>query len=184
MRKSRPATVFFAVMTAFVMVFACAAAEGSNYPTFRDALRFAQENKPQEMDLGTVKYTAKYLWQIRNALPEDAVLHFTTTGYGDPVTEETTDLLISKRIRTSIDEIEWLIQLCPNLKTIDVTDHYYLGNKGMIELVEKYPEIDPAHTLYIDDMPRNCEAGKAAGFITLHLPKNGPIADYIEFKDN
>ena len=73
MRKSRPATVFFAVMTALVMVFACAAAEGSNYPTFRDALRFAQENKPQEMDLGTVKYTAKYLWQIRNALPEDAV---------------------------------------------------------------------------------------------------------------
>ena len=142
MRKSRPATVFFAVMTALVMVFACAAAEGSNYPTFRDALRFAQENKPQEMDLGTVKYTAKYLWQIRNALPEDAVLHFTTTGYGDPVTEETTDLLISKRIRTSIDEIEWLIQLCPNLKTIDVTDHYYLGNKGMIELVEKYPEIE------------------------------------------
>ena len=51
-------------------------------------------------------------------------------------------------------------------------------------LLEKYPETDPAHTLYIDDMSRNCEAGKAAGFITLHLPTNGPIAEYIEFTDN
>lgn len=50
-------------------------------------------------------------------------------------------------------------------------------------LLEKYPEIVPAHTLYIDDMPRNCETGKAFGFITLNLPANGQIADYIEFDD-
>lgn len=51
-------------------------------------------------------------------------------------------------------------------------------------LLEKYPEIDPAHTLYIDDMSRNCKAGEAVGFITLNLPTNGPIADYIELTED
>ena len=49
-------------------------------------------------------------------------------------------------------------------------------------LLQKYPEIDPAHTLYIDDIARNCEAGKEFGFITLNLPYNGVIADFIEFR--
>ncbi len=48
-------------------------------------------------------------------------------------------------------------------------------------LLQKYPEIDPAHTLYIDDMPRNCKTGEKFGFITLNLPHNGVIADFIEF---
>ncbi len=142
MRINRLAAVFLAVLTAAVTVFGGAAADGSNYPTFRDALRYAEENHPGEMDLGTVKYTAKYLWQIRKAMPEDAVLRFTTTGYGDPVTEASTEVFFRKNIKTTADEIEWLIQLCPDLKTIDVTEHYYLGNKSMIALLEKYPEIE------------------------------------------
>ena len=142
MRKIRPVRAILAVLAAMVLAVGSAAADGSNYPTFRDALRYAEENHPQEMDLGTVKYTAKYLWQIRKAMPEDAVLHFTTTGYGEPLTEESTEIVVGKKLKTSTEEIEWLIQLCPNLKKIDTTEHYYLGNKGMIELTEKYPDID------------------------------------------
>ena len=50
-------------------------------------------------------------------------------------------------------------------------------------LLKTYPEIDPAHTLYIDDMKRNCEAGEKMGFIILNLPHNGVIADFIELKE-
>ena len=50
-------------------------------------------------------------------------------------------------------------------------------------LLKKYPEIDPKHTLYIDDLARNCAAGEKFGFITLNLPHNGVIADHIEFKE-
>ena len=142
MRKRKPAAVLLAVLAALILAAGSAAADGSAYPTFRDALRYAEENHPQEMDLGTVKYTAKYLWQIRKALPEDAVLHFVTTGYGDPVSEETTEIVIGKKNQASADEIEWLIGLCPKLKMIDTTDHYEYGNKRMIELIEKYPEIE------------------------------------------
>ncbi len=51
-------------------------------------------------------------------------------------------------------------------------------------LLKKYPEIDPASSLYIDDLQHNCEAGKKAGFITLNLPHNGVIADFIEFRED
>ena len=51
-------------------------------------------------------------------------------------------------------------------------------------LLKKYPEIDPTHTLYIDDLPRNCEAGAKFGFITLSLPHNGVIEDFIEFRED
>ena len=50
-------------------------------------------------------------------------------------------------------------------------------------LLKTYPEIDPAQTLYIDDLSWNCETGKKFGFITLNLPHNGVIADYIEFRE-
>ena len=51
-------------------------------------------------------------------------------------------------------------------------------------LLKKYPEIDPTHTLYIDDLPRTCEAGAKFGFITLSLPHNGVIEDFIEFRED
>ena len=142
MRKGRLLKSIAAGLAALILAMGSAAAEGSRYPTFRDALRYAQENHPSEMELGTVKYGAKYLWQIRQAMGEDGILHFTTTGYGGTLTEKSTEITVGKNQRISTEEIEWLIRLCPELKKIDVTEHYYLGNKGMIALVEAYPDID------------------------------------------
>ncbi len=51
-------------------------------------------------------------------------------------------------------------------------------------LLKKYPEIDPAHTLFIDDLPWNIKTGDKLGFITLNLPYNGVIADFIEFSED
>ena len=68
-----------------------------------------------------------------------------------------------------------------------IVSYEYLLNKPDPRIYElllkKYPEIDPARTLYIDDVARNCEAGRKFGFITLNLPRNGVIEDFIEFKD-
>ena len=50
-------------------------------------------------------------------------------------------------------------------------------------LLKTYPEIDPEHTLFIDDMERNCIAGAQAGLITLCLPAEGDIAGYLEFTE-
>ena len=50
-------------------------------------------------------------------------------------------------------------------------------------LLKTYPEIDPAHTLFIDDVERNCLAGAQAGLLTLCLPAEGEIAPYLEFTE-
>lgn len=49
------------------------------------------------------------------------------------------------------------------------------------KLTESFPEIDPAHTLFVDDVKANTDGGGKAGFLTLTLPKNGVITDYLEF---
>lgn len=51
-------------------------------------------------------------------------------------------------------------------------------------LLKQYPEIDPTHTLYIDDISGNCETGQKLGFITLNLPFNGIIANFIEIRED
>lgn len=48
-------------------------------------------------------------------------------------------------------------------------------------LFRTYPEIDPSHTLYIDDVARNCEGGRKAGLIAFNLPADGTIEDCLEF---
>jgi FMN phosphatase YigB (HAD superfamily) len=51
-------------------------------------------------------------------------------------------------------------------------------------LLKTYPEIDPAHTLFIDDVAANCEGGARAGLLTLNLPAGGTAADYLTIREN
>ena len=46
-------------------------------------------------------------------------------------------------------------------------------------LLKTYPEIDPAHTLFIDDVAANCEVGAKAGLLTLNLPAAASAADFL-----
>ena len=57
-------------------------------------------------------------------------------------------------------------------------------NPGIFEeLLKTYPEIDPSHTLFVDDREKNTAAGAKMGFITLNLPAGGTIEDYLEFNE-
>lgn len=51
-------------------------------------------------------------------------------------------------------------------------------------LHKTYPEIDPAHTLFIDDRKPNTDAGAKAGLLVLNLPKDGVIEDYLEITED
>ena len=50
-------------------------------------------------------------------------------------------------------------------------------------LLKTYPEIDPSHTLFIDDVKANCDGGSKAGLLTLNLPPAGVIEDYLEIRE-
>ena len=57
-------------------------------------------------------------------------------------------------------------------------------NPGIFEhLLKTYPEIDPAHSLFVDDREKNTEAGAKMGFLTLNLPARGTIKDYLEITE-
>lgn len=57
-------------------------------------------------------------------------------------------------------------------------------NPGIFEhLLKTYPEIDPAHSLFVDDREKNTEVGAKMGFLTLNLPARGTIDDYLEFTE-
>lgn len=47
-------------------------------------------------------------------------------------------------------------------------------------LMETYPEIDPKHTLFVDDRQVNAEAAEKAGLLGLALPANGVIEEYLD----
>lgn len=47
-------------------------------------------------------------------------------------------------------------------------------------LLKTYPEIDPAHTLFVDDVKANCDGGSKAGLLTLNLPAAGVIEEYLK----
>lgn len=50
---------------------------------------------------------------------------------------------------------------------------------GIYKLIISKYQLDPAHTVFIDDMPVNIEAAKAAGLKTVLLPVGGYILDYL-----
>ena len=51
-------------------------------------------------------------------------------------------------------------------------------------LLKTYPEIDPKHTLFIDDRKPNAEAGAKAGLQALNIPKNAVIEDYLTITED
>ncbi len=49
-------------------------------------------------------------------------------------------------------------------------------------LISKY-SLDPAHSVFIDDMPENIEGAKAAGLKGILLPVGGHIMDYLTVEE-
>lgn len=70
--------------------------------------------------------------------------------------------------------VEWTLKNCPALK---IAKRLFFSNEiGMskpdprcYELVLRETGINPAETVYVDDLPANIEAGRAFGFQCLHV---------------
>ena len=56
---------------------------------------------------------------------------------------------------------------------------------GIFEyLLKTCPEIDPSHSLFVDDREKNTEAGAKMGFLTLNIPAGGTIAEHLKITDD
>ncbi|MBQ2541507.1 MAG: HAD family phosphatase [Paludibacteraceae bacterium] len=78
--------------------------------------------------------------------------------------------------------VDWTLAHCPELRQ---ARRLFFSNEirmakpdpGCFELVIRETGIRPEETLYIDDLQANIDAGRAAGFRTLHVPDGLPDID-------
>lgn len=133
-----------AVLCALGMLLA--AGTGAEQPllnTLDKAVAWVEENHPAELDLGSVRMKPADLYIIKQRMGEGAVLHF-TTRWQDITFSDTDTTLDLKPVSyvLSGEELEHLIELVPGVRSIDVAGGRAPGNKEMIPLVEKHPEIE------------------------------------------
>lgn len=151
------------ILLVFLLVLTCtgAAADGSTFRSFNDAAVYVKENQPKELDVGTVRWRPADLLKLKNAMGEGAELHFVTTWEKLTFSEDSTEIDLNQVERISAETIEAVIALCPKAEKIRLTRHYYLRNKPVLELIEKYPEIEFAWTVTLRGryrIPTDCTA--------------------------
>lgn len=138
----RVTALVLAALSAMLMLLPSGGlAEAMTFPNAGKALSYVKANQPMELTLEGVKFTPAELLKIRNAMPEGATLHFSTSWGKAQFTDETEDLDLTVRGTVTAADLEALIALCPRLKRIDNSNHRTPSNKEMIPLIEKYPDI-------------------------------------------
>ena len=144
-RMGRTKAVILCLTALMVLISSlCAGAETAEpvFGSYLEALDYIRENRPSELTLREVNWDPRYLLLLLDEMGEGTVLHFRSSCYGTVITDgdETINLNYAKWI--TVEDIENLIRLCPNVKSIILTTHFYLRNQPMEELSAKYPEIN------------------------------------------
>lgn len=137
---------FFRRFSAFVLVLVClsctAFADVQSFQSVSEAIRYIRKNQPSELTIENVKFKPTDLIQIRAAMPEGSVFHFTTNWGKVQFSDTDTEIDLTVRDSGASDaDFQALIDLCPDLKLIDNSNHHAPNYKFMIPLIEKYPDI-------------------------------------------
>lgn len=139
-----------------------AAAEGPAFPSYNAAATYVKENRPLELDVGEVRWQPSDLIKLKDAMGEGAVIRFSTNWGGVTITDGDREIDLNPVThRISAGDIEDLIALCPQVRCITVTKHSYLKNQEVIDLMDRYPEIEFIWMVAIKGryrLPSNCTA--------------------------
>ena len=132
------------ILTALLTLTFCAGAfgDGAVFRSYDEALKYARENKPAELDVGEVRWQPEDLLKLREAMGEGAVLHFRTRLGEMILSDEDTEINLNRIQRITAETLESVIALCPAAQTITLTKHFYLRNKTMTGFMEKSPDIE------------------------------------------
>lgn len=121
---------------------ACAESEVKTFANVNQAVKYVKAEQPMDLTLEEVKLTPSELAKVKKAMPEGSVLHFSTVWGGISFTDEVVDLDL-REIKGNVtgDDLEAVVALCPNLKSIDNSNKRSPSNNVMLPLCEKYPDI-------------------------------------------
>lgn len=138
---------FFLLVAAVLCLSAmAAAAQGENvvktFGNTQQAIKFIKSEQPTELTLENVKFTPAELLSLRERMPDGSILHFSTTWGRISFTDEVVDLDL-REIKTNVtgEDLEAIVALCPNVKSIDNSMKRSPSNNVMIPICEKYPDV-------------------------------------------
>ena len=159
------------LLFAFLLIFLCtgAVADGPAFNSYDAALKYVRENRPQELEVGTVRWRPEDLLKLKKEMGGGAALYFTTDWNGMTLSDKDTEINLNEVKRISAEDVEAVIILCPEVQKINLTKHYYLRNKPIIELMEKYPGIEFVWTVTIGR--RHKIATDCTAYSTFHEPE-------------
>ena len=141
-RSCFPKLCLFLCLLALSLAVFCAASADELPTNYNQALKYVKANKPMEAVATKVGWTPAQLTEVRKALPEGAVFHFTCKWNGVSYSDDTEELNLNKA-KKNINEasLKQMIALCPNLKSVDNSAKRLPTNETFIALMEKYPDI-------------------------------------------
>ena len=162
MRKKRFIAGVLILLAAMMTALAgTGSAEGPAFSSLNEAAKYVRENSPRELDVGTVRWRPSDLLKLKEGMSGEAALHFSTTWGSLILTDRDTEIDLNQVERITLEDVETVITLCPDVKKITMTKHYYLRNDPVIGLLSRYPEIEFIWMVAIKGryrLPSNCEA--------------------------
>ena len=123
--------------------FLCGAAVADTLPTnYAKALKYVKTNQPMEAVAENVGWNPKQLTEVKEALPEGAVFHFTCKWNGLVYSDESEDLDLNKAQKDLGEKtLRLVLALCPKLRSVDNSGNKIPTNDTFIALMEEYPDI-------------------------------------------
>ena len=121
---------------------ASAAAKGPRFKTYGQALGYAMKNHPATLNLGTVEYTPGQLKAIRDALPENAKMDFTTTWKNCQFSGSSKTVDLRKITHTpTLEDLDAIVTVCPQCTLVNIFCGHSPSNTVMGTLQNRYPKV-------------------------------------------
>ncbi len=132
------------ILWVLLALFLCsgAAADGPVFRSFDAAAVYVKENRPQELDVGTVRWQPADLLKLKELMGENAKLHFTTTWGNLVLSDRSREIDLDQVKRLAASDVEAVLALCPEARKVILKKHYYLRNKPVISWMKQYPDIE------------------------------------------
>ena len=142
MMKKPFRTLLFCGLLCLLLSFVLTASADDLPTNYAKALQYVKKSQPMEAVASNIGWNPKQLTELKAALPDGAVFHFTCKWNGISFSDESEELDLTKAEKDLGDKsFRLLLALCPNVKSVDNSTNKLPSNDTFIPLMEEHPEI-------------------------------------------
>ena len=130
------------LLVLLLLAVACGASADDLPTNYSKALKYVKTNQPMEAVATNIEWSPKQLTELKEALPEGAVFHFTCKWNGIVFSDDCESLDLTKAKKdVNGKSFRMLIDLCPNVTYVNSVNRRQPSNDTIIPLMEEHPEI-------------------------------------------